>query len=164
MHEWSDLSRGRALALVSARDPREFPIGIMQRDPVPPPHTGPGTFIWFADDAEAADFMVEIVPVLLLDPESWPDFEALVAETRRIVQTVPDDGAPRIAALRDLSTPWGPRADFVWWGEFEEISEGTTDLGRLIRLQFVDHHGLDADELAPEDLDRLVSFLRAYPL
>ena len=136
----------------------------MQRDPVPPPHTGPGTFIWFADDAEAADFMVEIVPVLLLDPESWPDFEALVAETRRIVQTVPDDGAPRIAALRDLSTPWGPRADFVWWGEFEEISEGTTDLGRLIRLQFVDHHGLDADEVAPEDLDRLVSFLRAYPL
>ena len=55
MHEWSDLSRGRALALVSARDPREFPIGIMQRDPVPPPHTGPGTFIWFADDAEAAE-------------------------------------------------------------------------------------------------------------
>jgi len=94
MYEWSDLSRGRALALVSARDPREFPVGIMQRDPVPPPHTGPGTFTWFTDDAEAADFMVEIVPVLLLDPESWPDFEALVDETRRIVHAVPHASMP----------------------------------------------------------------------
>ena len=66
MHEWTDLSRGRALALVSARDPRDFPIGVFQRDPVPPPHTGPGTFTWFATDDEAADFLCGVVPVLLL--------------------------------------------------------------------------------------------------
>ena len=46
-----------------------------------------------ADDAEAADFMVEIVPVLLLDPDSWPDFDELVEKTRDVVREVPDAGA-----------------------------------------------------------------------
>ena len=162
MHEWSDLSRGRALALVSARDPRQFPVGVFQRDPVPPPHTGPGTFTWFADDSEAADFVADIVPVLLLDPESWPDFDALAGETRRIVQTVPDDGGNRAAAIRDLSEAWGARADFVWWGDFAEIYDAASDFGRLIRMQYADHTGGD-EHGAPADADALVSFLRAYP-
>lgn len=161
MHEWSDLSRGRALALVSARDPREFPVGVFQRDPVPPPHTGPGTFTWFADDAEAADFLAQMVPVLLLDPESWPDFDALVTETTRIVRTVPDDGGSRMAAMQALGEPWGPRADFVWWGDFAEIHTASTDFGRYVRMQYADHNGAEDD--ASADDDALVAFLRAYP-
>ena len=165
MHEWSDLSRGRALALVSARDPREFPIGMFQRDPVPPPQLGLGTFTWFADDAEAADFMAQIVPVLLLDPESWPDFDALVAETTRIVRAVPDDGADRMGTLVTLAEPWGERADFVWWGEYSEIRDQSSEFGRFIRLQHDEHLGVDdaSGDAEPADEDALVAFLRAFP-
>lgn len=162
MHEWTDLSRGRALALVSARDPRQFPVGVFQRDPVPPPHTGPGTFTWFASDDEAADFMVAVVPTLLLDPDSWPDFNDLVAETTRIVREVPDAGGNRLVAIRDLAAPWGTRADFVWWGDFAEIEGPSSDFGHFIRMQYADHRGLDDDMAAP-DVDDLVRFLRAYP-
>lgn len=165
MHEWTGLSRGRALALVCARDPREHGIGIFQRDPMPPPHHGPGTFIWFPDTSEAADFMSQVVPVLLLDPDSWPDFDDLVADTTRIVRAVPDDGAPPAAALRALAEPWGGRGDFVWWGGFDEITTGQSDFGRLIRMQYlewiddpVEDRPIEADET-----DALVSFLRAYP-
>ncbi len=162
MHEWSELSRGRALALVSARDPREFAVGVFQRDPVPPPHTGPGTFTWFADDAEAADFIADIVPVLLLDPDSWPDFDELVDTTRRITRAVVDEDTSRLLALRGLAEQWGARADFVWWGEFGEIEAGSTDFGDFIRMQYTDHREL-ADDRAPVDTDDLVTFLRAYP-
>lgn len=165
MHEWSDLSRGRALALVSARDPREFPVGTFQRDPVPPPQIGIGTFTWFADDAEAADFMAQIVPVLLLDPASWPDFDDLVAETTRIVRTVPDAGGDRMGAMQALGEPWGQRADFVWWGEFSEIHDQSSEFGRFIRLQYDEYRGVDdaGDDAAPVDADGLVAFLRAFP-
>lgn len=161
MHEWSELSRGRALALVSARDPREFAVGVFQRDSVPPPHIGPGTFTWFTDDAEAADFIADIVPVLLLDPDSWPDFDALVATTRRITRAVPDEGTNRLVALRGLADPWGERADFVWWGEFTEIEAGSTDFGSFIRTQYANHRELPDDREAV-DADDLITFLRAY--
>ena len=165
MYEWSDLSRGRALALVSARDPREFPIGTFQRDPVPPPQIGIGTFTWFADDAEAAEFTARIVPELLLDPESWPDFDALVAETAQIVRAVPDEGADRMATIQALGGPWGQRADFVWWGEFSEINDQSTEFGRFIRLQYDEYRGVDDDaaDAVPTDVDALVAFLRAFP-
>jgi len=163
MHEWSDLSRGRALALVTARDPRQFPVGMFQRDPVPPPQTGIGTFTWFADDAEAADFLATMVPVLLLDPESWPDFDALVAETRRIARTVPDDGNDRMSAIAALAEPWGGRADFVWWGEFPEIIDASSDFGRFITFHYSEYLGTEDDPQPINDIDAFVAFLRAYP-
>jgi hypothetical protein len=165
MHEWTGLSRGRALALVSARDPREHPVGIFQRDPMPPPHHGPGTFTWFADHSEAADFMSQVVPVLLLDPGSWPDFDDLVADTTRIVRAVADEGAPPMAAVRALGEPWGGRADFVWWGGFEEIPSGDSDFGRLIRMQYLEYVDDPEDDRAVEgeEVDDIVRFLRAYP-
>lgn len=165
MHEWTGLSRGRALALVSARDPREHPVGIFQRDPVPPPHTGPGTFTWFADHGEAADFLSEIVPVLLLDPESWPDFDDLVAQTTRIARRVPDDGVDPITALRELMPVWGGRSDFVWWGSIGEITDGDSRFGTLVRLQYLEATADEAADrpLGADDLDGLVRFMRAYP-
>ncbi len=166
MHEWTGLSRGRALAIVTARDPREFPVGLFSRDPVPPPNQGPGCFMWFADHAEAADFMVEIVPVLLLDPDSWPDFDELVEKTREVVREVPDAGADPLATMRSLGKHWGDRAHFVWWGHFEEISSGDSDFGRLIRMQYLDE--LDDPEndrpVEGDELDALVRFTRIYPL
>lgn len=166
MHEWSGLSRGRALAVVTARDPREFPVGLFSRDPVPPPNQGPGSFMWFADHAEAADFMVEIVPVLLLDPDSWPDFDDLVAATRDAVRAVPDQGADPQATMRSIGATWGERADFVWWGEFAEIQSGGSNFGRLVRLQFleeIDDPSNDDRPVDDDELDRLLHFLRIYP-
>lgn len=165
MHEWTDLSRGRALALVTARDPREHGVGVFQRDPMPPPHHGPGTFMWFADHAEAADFMSQVVPLLLLAPESWPDFDELVAETTRIVRAVPDEGAPPLGAVRALAEPWGGRGDFVWWGSYEEIPAGTSDFGRFIRMQYLEYEDDPADDrpIHADEGDALVKFLRAYP-
>lgn len=165
MHEWTGLTRGRALAIVTARDPREFPVGLFARDPVPPPNQGPGTFMWFADHAEAADFMVEVVPVLLLDPEAWPDFDELVAATRDAVRAVPEQGADPLETMRSLGRFWGPHADFVWWGEFPEIATGGSDFGRLIRLQYLEN--VDDPEgdrpVEGEELDALIRFTRVYP-
>ncbi len=141
-------------------------MGLFSRDPVPPPNQGPGCFMWFADHAEAADFMVEIVPVLLLDPDSWPDFDELVEKTRDVVREVPDAGADPLATMRSLAQHWGDRAHFVWWGHFEEISSGDTDFGRLIRMQYLDE--LDDPEndrpVEGDELDALVRFTRIYPL
>ncbi len=165
MHEWTGLSRGRALGIVTARDPREFPVGLFARDPVPPPSQGPGTFMWFADHQEAADFMVEIVPVLLLDPDAWPDFDDLVQATREVVRAVPEDGADPLATMRALAPHWGGRADFVWWGEFGEIPAGATDFGRLIRMQYLEYIDDEVDERAVDgdEVDALVRFMRVYP-
>ena len=165
MHEWTGLSRGRALGVATARDPREFPVGLFHRDPVPPPNIGPGAFMWFADDAEAADFMVEIVPRLLLDPDSWPDFDELVDATREVVQGVPASTTSPMDALRELSPLWGPRAHFVWWGTFDEFPGSDTDFGRLLRLQYLAHvvQSDDDRELADDELDDFVRFLRTYP-
>ncbi len=165
MHEWTGLSRGRALGVVTARDPREFPVGLLSRDPVPPPNQGPATFMWFADHAEAADFMVEVVPVLLLDPGSWPDFDDLVSATRDAVRAVPEQGADPLLTMRSLSRHWGTRADFIWWGEFGELPRGAGDFGRLIRMQYLeltDDAGKDRP-LADEELEGFVQFIRAYP-
>ena len=164
MYEWTGLSRGRSLGIVTARNPREYPVGVFQRDPVPPPHTGPGTFTWFVDHSEAAAFISEVVPSLLLDPESWPDFDALVAQTTRIARGVPDGGCTPMDAVQELNREWAGRADFVWWGLWDELVEGNTAFGRLIRLQYLEiapndePHGTPADG----DLDGLVAFLRAY--
>ncbi len=166
MHDWTGLSRGRALGIVTARDPREFPVGLFARDPVPPPNQGPGTFMWFAGHEEAADFMVEIVPALLLDPDAWPDFDALVAATREVVRTVPEDGADPLATMRALGQHWGPHADFVWWGDFGEITSGSTDFGRLVRLQFLEHIGDEGPDDRPvegDEVDDLLRFMRVYP-
>ena len=165
MHEWTGLSRGRALAVTTARDPREFPVGLFHRDPVPPPNQGPGAFMWFADDAEAADFMVEVVPRLLLDPDSWPDFDELVATTRDVVQGVPAGSVTSMDALRELAPHWGARAHFVWWGTFDELPTGSSDFGRLVRLQYLEYHDdPEHDREVPDDeLDAFVRFLRIYP-
>lgn len=165
MHEWTGLSRGRALGIVTARDPRDFPVGLFARDPVPPPSQGPGSFMWFANHQEAADFMVEIVPVLLLDPGAWPDFDELVATTRELVRTVPDEDADPLATMRALGQHWGPRADFVWWGEFAEITVGSTDFGRLILLQYMEYIDDDGDDRSVEgdEVEDLLRFLRMYP-
>lgn len=166
MHEWTGLSRGRALGVVTARDPREFPVGLFSRDPVPPPNQGPGAFMWFADHAEAADFLVEVVPVLLLDPDSWPDFDELVEATRDTVRTVPEQGADPQAVMRSLGQHWGPRGDFVWWGEFREIQAGGSDFGKLVRLQFleeIEDPSADDRPITDEEFDRLLHFLRIYP-
>lgn len=165
MHEWTGLSRGRALAVTTARDPREFPVGLFHRDPVPPPNVGPGAFMWFADDAEAADFMVEVVPRLLLDPDSWPDFDELVAGTRDIVQAVPAGSTSPSSALQEAGALWGARAHFVWWGTFDELSAASTDFGRLIKLQYLEHVDDPEDdrEIAPDELDAFVRYLRIYP-
>ncbi|MBU6362671.1 MAG: hypothetical protein KGQ95_00460 [Acidobacteria bacterium] len=165
MHEWTGLSRGRALAVTTARDPREFPVGLFHRDPVPPPNVGPGAFMWFADDAEAADFMVEVVPRLLLDPDSWPDFDELVASTREVVQGVPAGSIGPMDALRELGPYWASRAHFVWWGTFDEFPGGATDFGRLVRLQYLEH--IDAPDgerdLADDEIDAFIHFMRVYP-
>lgn len=166
MHEWTGLSRGRALGIVTARDPREFPVGLFARDPVPPPNQGPGTFMWFADHQEAADFMVEVVPVLLLDPDAWPDFDELVATTREAVRAVPEQGADPLSAVRSLGQHWGSRADFVWWGQFGEITVGSTDFGRLILLQYLEYVDDDGDDdrvVEGDEVDALVRFMRIYP-
>ena len=165
MHEWSGLSRGRALAITTARDPREFPVGIFSRDPVPPPNQGAGTFMWFADHDEAADFMVEVVPVLLLDPDSWPDFDDLTETTRTAVRAVPDEGADPMRVIAALGQPWGGRADFVWWGTFAEMHSGGSDFGRLVRMQYLE----SIDDPAPdrpvedEEIDALLRFMRIHP-
>ncbi|MSO45064.1 MAG: hypothetical protein EXQ74_07175 [Thermoleophilia bacterium] len=165
MHEWTGLSRGRALALVTARDPREYPIGMFQRDPVPPPHTGPGTFTWFVAHNEAADFLAQIVPLLLLDPASWPDFDRLVAGTARAARTVPDDGADPATVLGQIAPAWGARADFVWWGSLSDITGDGSGFGGLVRLQYLDSIEDEAEDrvLVDDDLDGLVHFIRAYP-
>lgn len=165
MHEWTGLSRGRALAVTTARDPREFPVGLFHRDPVPPPSVGPGAFMWFADDAEAADFMVEVVPRLLLDPDSWPDFDDLVASTREVVQAVPGGSVAPLDALRQLGPVWASRAHFVWWGTFAEFPTGSTDFGRLVLLQYLEYIDAPDDErdLVDDELDAFVRFLRTYP-
>jgi len=165
MHEWSGLSRGRALAVTTARDPRDFPVGIFSRDPVPPPNQGAGTFMWFTDYDEAADFMVEVVPVLLLDPDSWPDFDELVRTTRAAVRAVPDEGADPMRAIAALGAPWGGRADFVWWGAFAEIHSGGSDFGRLVRMQYLENIDDPAQDRPVEDeeIDALLRFMRIYP-
>ena len=164
MHEWTGLSRGRALAVTTARDPREFPVGLFHRDPVPPPNVGPSAFMWFADDAEAADFMVEVVPRLLLDPDSWPDFDELVETTREIVQGVPGGSVGSMEALRELSPHWGTRAHFVWWGTYAELPQGSTDFGRLVRLQFLEYidDPEQEREIADDEFDAFLRFLRIY--
>lgn len=163
MHEWTGLSRGRALGIVTARDPREYTVGVFHRDPVPPPHTGPGTFIWFADHTEAAAFIGDVVPQLLLDPESWPDFDALATETARIARGVPQGDSQPMDAVRDLNREWAGRADFVWWGTWDDLVEGDTSFGRLVRLQYLDIGTGDEDRsLTTRDLDDLVAFLRNY--
>ena len=140
-------------------------MGLFSRDPVPPPNEGAGTFLWFADHAEAADFMVEIVPVLLLDPASWPDFDDLVEATRKAVRRVPDDGADPMSAIAALGGHWGDRADFVWWGEFPEIASGDSGFGRLIRLRYLEYLDDPAADrpIGDDETDGLVGFVRAYP-
>ena len=63
--------------------------------------------------------------------------------------------------IRSLGPTWGARADFVWWGEFAEIESVSSDFGRLVRMEYADHFGLDDD--AELDQEQLVGFLRAYP-
>jgi len=86
-----------------------------------------------------------------------------VATTRDVVRTVPDEGADPLATMRALGQHWGPRADFVWWGEFGEITVGSTDFGRLILLQYLEYidDGGEDRSVEGDEVDDLLRFLRA---
>ena len=83
-----------------------------------------------------------------------------------VVRTVPEDGADPLATMRALGQHWGPHADFVWWGDFGEITSGSTDFGRLVRLQYLEYIGDEGPDDRPvegDEVDDLLRFMRVYP-
>jgi hypothetical protein len=134
---------------------------MFSRDQAPAPLVGAGTFMWFASREEAAAFVGERVPDMLLDPAE-PDYARLQSATREIADTFAREEVAAADAAVQLTAVWMGAASFEWLGDLDDLLTGSGPFPTRLRADFFARER-DADQEGPvgeADAEDFLAFVR----
>ena len=158
-YSWSGKSSREAGSEVSVRMPTETSWGYYGCDDLI------GCFLWFESWPELLEFIGEH-EVNLGDQsngEENPDREETRADVRRIIVALL---AGRLAVAEGLtqlnSALVGSGSRVLWWGQINELLEGSGEFAKEVRLRFRDNPEDPAVPINRAELGKFLNFLPGF--
>lgn len=143
------------------RDPRESPWGVLLGGEFL--HEGTEVFMWFASAHDLVGHLLDVEPRLLASLAAGDDIEAYRDRIRIPLEQVLTHGLSEEARAAFNAASEGFMV-VQWWGRFQELALGESEVSRDLLSWFRAAAGAGAQPVAPladEELDGFVAFLRS---
>jgi hypothetical protein len=138
------------------RDPRKAPFGFFSG----------GSFVldsarvfsWFENMDELVTFLLEVEP-RIYDIEDLSELAAYQAKVSPLLDRLKANGFSE-GLRQEVNAAVSEFTVIDWWGKFSEITDGKTDFSRNLIENFVDPDEGQELQVAPDQMDDFVDYLK----
>ena|SRR6185295_17724234 len=167
-YEWQAFEPSASSAeMISGRDPRQFPWGYYARDDCG--LASGSSFCWFSSVDELLAFLVEVEPLIYLDPEPEDEEDNdQLADIRNALRTVCDEyrGQPDLPPefIGKINGVLAGLSSLQWAGKLADLSNGRgSEFARETLEAFREDEGVDIHAPVTEgELDAFVQRLSDF--
>ena len=139
------------------RDPRQAPYGFFSGGSSPMDSVR--VFNWFESRAALADFLLDVEPAIYdLEGDDLEEYRAAVSPVLKRLKS--EDFSAELLVAFNAAVKETLVVD--WWGEFDDLIAGKSELSQLLVSRFVgaDDEDEPSPPLHPDQLDGFIEYLK----